>query len=433
MNVVAGRMRMASLIVGLALLVAGCAAGAAHASGVEVFVGYADSDRASASHFPTPWAGAAGVTFDGCTPAQSCVFDGGAVRFVNSTAKAVTIEQIRVEVSTCQFELWKAHQLTAGQQLIVAQTVSGAGEGCSAEGKMDTSDVGPGGVPYAHDCDPDGVKPEVQAKINGAVSAFSDGGQIIDTGGFDLADCPRLSNESTNWVPIGRPRCAESHLLLKPTTQTHLIGGKATVVATFSCEDGEPLSGASVNFEAVAGPNAGTHGAGTTNGAGEASFSYSSGKSGTDELRATASNPAGTIASNGVEVNWVGTFAPAGGAFVISDRHSSLGTNVTFWGAKWWSLNSLTSPPGAASFKGFALKPTNPTCGAAWSAAPGDSGSPPPAPLPEYMPLIVTDSVSKSGPRISSAIAHIVVVKTNPGYAPDPGHAGTGTVVGQVC
>jgi hypothetical protein len=29
--------------------------------------------------------------------------------------------------------------------------------------------------------------------------------------------------------------------------------------------------------------------------------------------------------------------------------------------------------------------------------------------------------------------AHIVVVKTNPGYRPNPGHAGTGTVVAQVC
>jgi len=26
-----------------------------------------------------------------------------------------------------------------------------------------------------------------------------------------------------------------------------------------------------------------------------------------------------------------------------------------------------------------------------------------------------------------------VIVKTNGGYAPDPGHAGTGTVIGVVC
>jgi hypothetical protein len=34
---------------------------------------------------------------------------------------------------------------------------------------------------------------------------------------------------------------------------------------------------------------------------------------------------------------------------------------------------------------------------------------------------------------ISGNTVHMVVVKTNPGYAPDPGHAGTGTVVATIC
>jgi hypothetical protein len=49
------------------------------------------------------------------------------------------------------------------------------------------------------------------------------------------------------------------------------------------------------------------------------------------------------------------------------------------------------------------------------------------------MAVIVTSSAAKSGSAISGNTAHIVIVKTNPGYAPDPGHAGTGTVVSQVC
>jgi hypothetical protein len=49
------------------------------------------------------------------------------------------------------------------------------------------------------------------------------------------------------------------------------------------------------------------------------------------------------------------------------------------------------------------------------------------------MAVIVSSSVSKSGPTISGNTVHLVVVKTNPGYAPDPGHAGTGTVVAQIC
>jgi hypothetical protein len=49
------------------------------------------------------------------------------------------------------------------------------------------------------------------------------------------------------------------------------------------------------------------------------------------------------------------------------------------------------------------------------------------------MAVIVTSFVGKDGSEISGNSVHIVVVKTNPGYASNPGHAGTGTVVAVVC
>ncbi len=49
------------------------------------------------------------------------------------------------------------------------------------------------------------------------------------------------------------------------------------------------------------------------------------------------------------------------------------------------------------------------------------------------MAVIASSSISKSGPTISGDIPHIVVVTTNPGYAPNPGHPGTGSVVAIVC
>jgi hypothetical protein len=49
------------------------------------------------------------------------------------------------------------------------------------------------------------------------------------------------------------------------------------------------------------------------------------------------------------------------------------------------------------------------------------------------MAVIVTGSVHKSGSTISGTIEHIVVVKTNAGYGPNPGHAGTGKVTRVVC
>ena len=53
--------------------------------------------------------------------------------------------------------------------------------------------------------------------------------------------------------------------------------------------------------------------------------------------------------------------------------------------------------------------------------------------LPTYMAVIVTSTVSKSGSSIGGNTASMVIVKTDDGYAPDPGHPGTGTVMGVVC
>jgi len=47
--------------------------------------------------------------------------------------------------------------------------------------------------------------------------------------------------------------------------------------------------------------------------------------------------------------------------------------------------------------------------------------------------VIVSSTISQSGSRISGNTLHIVVVKTNPGYDSNPGHAGTGTVVATIC
>ncbi len=126
-------------------------------------------------------------------------------------------------------------------------------------------------------------------------------------------------------------------------------------------------------------------------------------------------------------------FAPGGGSFVIGDQDSANGTAVTFWGAQWAKKNSLSGGSAPNSFKGFAENPTTPTCDAGWSADPGNSTPPPDGPLPAYMAVIVTSTTDKSGSEISGNTVHIVIVKTNPGYASNPGHPGTGTVVAQVC
>jgi hypothetical protein len=119
------------------------------------------------------------------------------------------------------------------------------------------------------------------------------------------------------------------------------------------------------------------------------------------------------------------------GTFVIGDQNVQVGTAVTFWGAQWWKDNSLSTGLAPASFKGFAVDAT-PTCGQPWTTDPGNS-SHPPATVGGVIPVIVSSQVTKSGPVISGDATAVVLVQVDPGYAGDPGHPGTGTVVGFVC
>jgi len=123
----------------------------------------------------------------------------------------------------------------------------------------------------------------------------------------------------------------------------------------------------------------------------------------------------------------------SGGSFVIGDGSAAVGQKVSFWGAQWWKANILSGGAAPASFKGFENMPaTPPPCGGTWSTDPGNSSGPPSS-IPSYMAVIVSSAVTKHGSMISGNTQELVVVKTNPGYAPNPGHAGTGTVVAVIC
>src|SRR5262249_9158663 len=47
--------------------------------------------------------------------------------------------------------------------------------------------------------------------------------------------------------------------------------------------------------------------------------------------------------------------------------------------------------------------------------------------------VIVSSSITKSGPIISGDVPEMVIIHTDPGYSPNPGHEGTGTVTAVVC
>jgi hypothetical protein len=49
------------------------------------------------------------------------------------------------------------------------------------------------------------------------------------------------------------------------------------------------------------------------------------------------------------------------------------------------------------------------------------------------MGVIVSSQVTKSGSVITGDIKQVVIVDNDPGYAPSPGHDGTGTEVAIIC
>jgi hypothetical protein len=121
------------------------------------------------------------------------------------------------------------------------------------------------------------------------------------------------------------------------------------------------------------------------------------------------------------------------GSFVVGDKTAT--GSVEFWGDDWANVNLLTGGVAPDAYKGFAadISTNPPACGDIWTTRPGNSSDPPAGLLPAYMGVIVSTTVSKSGSTVSGNVPSIVVVKTNAGYAANPGHPGTGTVVATYC
>jgi hypothetical protein len=127
----------------------------------------------------------------------------------------------------------------------------------------------------------------------------------------------------------------------------------------------------------------------------------------------------------------------SGAPFVIGDQESAMGSSVTWWSSQWSQLNPMSGGRAPSSMKGFAGFEDNPsglppTCGGTWTTDTGNAALPP-AGVPDFMGVVVSSNTSQSKSVVSGDIKEIVIVKNDPGYAPDPGHPGTGTIVGILC
>jgi hypothetical protein len=273
--------------------------------------------------------------------------------------------------------------------------------------------------------------------VSGSPSSFSVSGNhtYAEEGSYTITVAiTDVDNASNGATTSSKATIADAALASECATPATTMQAFAGPTAKFT--DGDPggmSSDYTANIEWGDGTeSAGAISAGTGSGPYTVSGSHAYGSTGTFTITTTIKDAGGskTVATCRTLVF---AFAPGGGSFVIGDENSATGTPVTFWGAKWWKNNSLSGGSAPPSFKGFAEEPTTPSCGTGWGADPGNSTPPPNGPLPADMGVIVSSKVTKSGSQISGDTVHIVVVKTNPGYKPNPGHAGTGTVEAQVC
>jgi hypothetical protein len=254
-------------------------------------------------------------------------------------------------------------------------------------------------------------------------------GGVPHTGQVVITDPTGLKTTLNFSVPV-----ADAPLTVSCATPTVSLQSFTGPVA--SLIDGNPSAPLS-DFTATINWGDSSSSAGAVSGSGgsySVTGSHTYGSTGYYNVSVTVNDVGGSTATTTPSCTMlVFAFAPGGGSFVIGDNNTANTTNVTFWGAQWAKLNSLTGGSAPASFKGFAKSPAQPTCGTPWSSDPGNSSAPPKGPLPAYMGVIGSSSISQSGSTISGDTKRIVVVKTDPGYKNDPGHPGTGTVVATVC
>jgi Pro-kumamolisin, activation domain/Bacterial Ig-like domain (group 3)/Subtilase family len=132
---------------------------------------------------------------------------------------------------------------------------------------------------------------------------------------------------------------------------------------------------------------------------------------------------------------------PSAGVFTLGDltvAAADPSTTVTWWSNNWYLLNTLSGGTAPSPFKGFVGVVTLPTttpanvCSGTWGTTGGNSPPPPPT-VPSYMGVIVATKITKPRNTLNGNYVKIVVVKTNPGYAPGPQNAGTGTIVATFC
>jgi hypothetical protein len=336
----------------------------------------------------------------------------------------------------------------AGDAPITAQeTTFGATEGVTFSGTVATfTDPDQASTPaeYSATIDWGDSTPSTPGTISGPTGGpFTVSGTHMysEEGTYRVAvTITDVDNSKNNTTVISTANVSDAPLVSKCATapaSTQTYNGP-TAIFTDQSSTGTPS-----DFSATISWGDSSSSAGTiTGGPGNASYTVSGthtyASTGTFSITTSIKDVGGSKTSSTCSVIIFAFATGNGAAFVIGDLEAGLGNHVTWWSSQWANINLMSGGPPPNSMKGFAGFEDNflglppPNCGGSWSTDPGNSTPPPPS-VPKYMGVIVSSVVTQSGSVISGNIKQVVVVQTDPGYAPNPGNPGTGTEIAIVC
>src|SRR6267378_576526 len=221
------------------------------------------------------------------------------------------------------------------------------------------------------------------------------------------------------------------------------VNGTQTYTGPTAIFTDQSSTGTLSDFSATISWGDGSSSAGTISGGpGNAPYTVSGNhtyaSTGTFSITTSIKDVGGSTTTSACSVTIFAFATGRGAAFVIGDLEAGLGNHVTWWSSQWANINLMSGGTPPNSMKGFAGFEDNflglppPNCGGSWSTDTGNSTPPPPS-VPKLMGVIVSSMVTQSGSIISGNIKQVVIVRNDPGYAPSPGHPGTGTEIAIVC
>lgn len=229
-----------------------------------------------------------------------------------------------------------------GQRL--TSSAGGQDDGESANAALVT--VGGIGDDPGNPADPDaGPNPTDEFRSDDELYTLDD---LIEDGTTSITVETRNPSNDDNiffaaFIIQGAAAIVGEGILLTPTDAENPVGTDHTVTALVQDDDGDPVAGREVTFEVLSGPNAGLTAAETTDGDGEAAFTFSSDEAGTDVVVARFVDSGGdTVTSNEARKTWVAddTRACEPGDWYVSEFDADASSGAEY-------VDLFTAGPGA--------------------------------------------------------------------------------------